>query len=337
MNLDFDIYPLGDVRLRSGDTLPDARLTFRTWGRLNAAGDNCILFPTYYTGTHRSNARMIGPGRALDPDDWFIVVPDMFGNGMSSSPSNTRGLRGGARFPRVTVFDNVLCQYRLLTRHLGVKRIALATGWSMGAMQAYHWAALFPDMVERLLPFCGAARCAPINHVFLEGVKAALKADVAFRDGEYTTPPEAGLRAFGRAYAGWAYSADFYRKRLYQALGFPTLEDFLVSWEEDHLACDANDLLAMLWTWQHGDASANDMYRGNFDRALSSIRAKTIVMPCDQDMYFTLEESLREMSLIPDAELRPFRSAFGHCAGAPGRFPEEMSYLDSALRDLLSR
>jgi glycine/D-amino acid oxidase-like deaminating enzyme len=140
-----------------------------------------------------------------------------------------------------------------------------------------------------------------------------------------------------RAYAGWAYSADFYRNRLYQALGFGTLEEFLVSWEDDHLACDANDLLASLWTWQHGDASANDMYRGNFDRALSSIRAKTIVMPCDQDMYFTLEESLREMALIPDAELRPFRSAFGHCAGAPGRFPEEMSYLDSALRDLLDR
>ena len=104
----------------------------------------------------------------------------------------------------MTILDNVVCQYRLLFEHLGVRRIALATAWSMVAFPAFHWAVLFPDLVHRLLPFCGSAKFWPQNYVFHEGVKAALTADNAFRGGSYTTPPQAGLRAFGRAYAGWA-------------------------------------------------------------------------------------------------------------------------------------
>lgn len=335
--IDHDVLPFGDLRLESGETLPDARLAYRTWGRLNAARDNCVVFPTYYAGNHRSNARLIGPGRALDPDRWFIVVPDMFGNGLSSSPSNTAGPRGGANFPRISVADNVVCQYRLLFDHLGVRKVALATGWSMGAMQAYQWATMFPDLVQRLLPFCGTAKCWPLNHVFLEGVKAALEADGAFAGGHYTSPPEAGLRAFGRAYAGWAYSGAFYRRRLYEVLGYGSPAELLAAWEADHLAWDANDLLCMLRTWQDADVSRNGMYRGNFARALSGIRAKTIVMPCDEDMYFTLEECVYEATLIPGAQVRPFRSPFGHCAGAPGRFPQETEFLETAIRELLDQ
>lgn len=293
------------------------------------------MFPTYYTGTHLSNARMIGPGRALDPARWYIVVPNLFGNGVSSSPSNQPGSCAGADFPRVTVYDNVMSQHRLVMEHLGVERVALATGWSMGAIQAYHWAALFPDRVDRLLPFCGAARCSPHNYVFAEGVKAALAADQDFRGGRYDAPPVAGLKAFGRVYCGWAYSQAFFREGLYRGLGFATVDDFLVAWEEEHLAWDANDLLCKLWTWQHADVSDNPLYGGDFAMALGAIRARTIVMPGDHDLYFTLEDSRIETAAIPGAELRPFRSVYGHCAGAPGRFPEEMAFLDAALRELL--
>jgi len=333
---DHDTFTLGDLSLQDGGTLPDAKLAFRTWGKLNGARDNCIVFPTYYTGNHDSNARMIGAGKALDPGDWFIVVPNLFGNGVSSSPSNTTGTAGGGRFPKVTVYDNVLAQHRLVVRHLGVKRVALATGWSMGAVQAWHWAVLFPDLVDRLLPFCGAARCSVHNFVFLEGVKATLQADAEYRGGFYTRAPEAGLRAFGRVYAGWAYSQAFFRDGLYRALGFETVESLLRWWEDDHLAWDANDLLAMLWTWQHADPSANDRFGGDFERALNAVRARTVVMPCDHDLYFTVEDNAREAALVQGAELKVMHSAFGHCAGAPGRLEPEMAFLDGALRELLA-
>lgn len=335
-NTDYQILHLGEVALQSGAILADARLAFKTYGTLNAARDNCIVFPTYYTGTHDSNARMIGGSEAaLDGSRWFIVVPNLFGNACSSSPSNTPGAQHGAEFPNVSVLDNVRCQHRLVVEFLGVQQVALATGWSMGAVQAYQWAVTYPDLVRSLLPFCGAARCAPHNIVFLEGVKAALCADQEFSGGRYQRSPVTGLRAFGRVYAGWAYSQRFFREGLYRDLGYATLEEFLRAWEDDHVTWDANDLLAKLWTWQHADVSANEQYRGDFARALGAIRARTIVMPCDQDLYFTLDDNCAEAALVPGAELRPFRSAYGHCAGAPGRFPAEMAFLGSAIRELL--
>ena len=336
-NMEYIDFELGDFPLQSGRTLKNARLAYKTYGTLNAAGDNCIVFPTYYTGTHESNARLIGTGRVLDPAQYFIVVPNLFGNALSTSPSNATGDQAGAGFPKVTIYDNVMAQHRLVTEHLGVTSIKLVTGWSMGAVQSFQWAALFPELVERLLPFCGAARCSPHNFVFLEGVKAALCADAAFQGGRYTSLPETGLRAFGRVYCGWAYSQAFFRDGLYRNLGCDSVEEFLVAWEEEHLAWDANDLLAKLWTWQHADLSANARFQGDYAAALGAIRAKTIIMPGDRDLYFPVEDSLMEADLIPGAELRPFRSDYGHCAGAPGRFPAETAFLEQALRELLAR
>ena len=190
----------------------------------------------------------------------------MLGNGLSSSPSNTPEPFNAARFPRVTAYDNVLIQQRLI-ESLGVNKIRLVTGWSMGANQTYHWAALYPDMVQNILPFQGAAKCSPHNFVFLEGAKAALQADAAFNEGWYgSTLPKKGLRAFGRVYAGWGFSQAFYREKLFQdPMGYASLEDFLVGfWENLFLGRDPNNLLSMLWTWQNSDISNNEIFKGNF-------------------------------------------------------------------------
>jgi homoserine O-acetyltransferase len=327
-------FGLGTLRLSGGACLDEAFITYATYGRLNQAGDNCVLLPTYYTGSHHSYAALIGPGRALDPARHFIVIPNMFGNGLSSSPSHRPAGPARAAFPAVSLHDNVAAQFRLVEA-LGVRRIALAAGWSMGAMQAYYWAALHPGMVANLLPICGAARCWPLNRAFLHGVKAALTADAAYAGGAYFLPPAAGLRAFGRVYAGWAYSARFFREGLYRQLGAPTLEDFLLAWEDEHLAWDAGDLLAMLGTWAAADIGDLPGCGGDWMRALARIEARTIVMPCDTDAYFTLEENALEVAAIPGAELRPLVSPYGHCAGAPGRFPAESAEIARAMRELL--
>jgi homoserine O-acetyltransferase/O-succinyltransferase len=202
--------------------------------------------------------------------------------------------------------------------------------------RAYQWAISYGEYVARLLPFCGAARCSPHNRVFIEGVRAALRADPTFAAGTYAEPPRAGLQAFGRVYAGWAYSQTFFRDALYHNLGYATIEDYLLAWEAEHLAWDANDLLAKLWTWEHADPAYEARFAGNFTRAMASITAQTIVMPCDQDLYFTLEDNRQEAALVSGAELRPIYSPYGHCAGAPGRFPAETALLESALAELLA-
>ena len=331
----YNIYELGDVCLQSHAVLKDAKLAYATYGTLNAAADNAVLLPTFFTGTHIRNEKLFGTGRAIDPARHFVVSVNLFGNGYSSSPSNAPAPQAGPHFPHVTLHDNVTCQHRLLTEGLGVRRIALVLGWSMAAMQAYQWAVQYPAMVEAILPYGGAARCSPINHAFLDGPKAALQADAAWNGGHYVKPPEKGLRAFGRIYFSWSYSSAFFREGLYRTLGFATLEDFVRDWEEDHLKWDANDLLAKIWTWQHGDISNNAAYGGDFARALRSIRARAIVMPCKTDMYFVPEENAEEVRHMLRAELRIFDSPWGHGVGSPGRVPAFQRALDEAAAELL--
>ena len=192
------------------------RLAYKTYGTLNARKDNVIVYPTSFSAQHYDTEWLIQRGGALDPDRYFIVIPNLFGNGLSSSPSNS----SVTPFPAISYHDAVAVQRRLLVEQFGISKIALVYGWSMGGMQAYHWAACYPDMVERAAIVCGSARCSPYNHVFLEGVKAALTADPMFRDGRFVAKPSAGLRAMGRVYAGWAMSHAYYRDEVWREAGF---------------------------------------------------------------------------------------------------------------------
>ena len=275
---------------------------------------------------------------ALDPAKYFIIIPNMFGNGLSSSPSNTPEPYNKSRFPQITAYDNVRAQHRLVTEKFGVNRLKLVTGWSMGALQTFHWGAMYPDMVERIAPFCGSAKCSRHNFVVLEGVKAALTADSAWNNGWYDKKPEKGLRAMARVYAGWGFSQAFYRHRLdIEAMGYSSLEDFLVQfWEGFFLPKDANNLLAMLWTWQNGDISDSETYRGDFKKALGSIKAKAFVMPGRTDLYFPPEDSEFEVANMPNATLIPFESIWGHFAGGPATSPEDVKFVDGKLKELLA-
>ncbi len=335
--LDYEILELGNVALQSGATLSAAQLAYKTYGTLNARRDNAIIYPTWYSAQHYENEWLIGEGKALDPNKYFIVVPNMFGNGLSTSPTSMASPEERSRFPAITVYDNVRCQHRLLTETLGIETLALAVGWSMGAQQAYHWGALYPQMVARIAPFCGSARTSRHNFVFLEGIKAALTADDAWMGGRYAEPPAKGLRAMARVYAGWGFSQAFYREGLDLKLGFGSLEEFLVGfWEGLFLARDANNLLTMLHTWQTADISANDVYHGNFESALGAIKARAIVMPSQTDLYFPPEDNEYEVQHMPNAEFRPIPSIWGHCAGALGLNPPDAKFIDDALKELLT-
>jgi homoserine O-acetyltransferase len=333
---DYEIFELGNVVLQCGLTLPQAKLAYKTYGELNAARANAIVMPTFYGAQHAENETLLAAWPTLDPKQYFIIVPNMFGNGLSSSPSNTPAPFDRAAFPHVTVYDNVVCQHRLVTEHLGIKHVRLVIGFSMGAQQAFQWAALYPDLVQAIAPICGSARTSPHNYLFLEGVKAALMADAAFAEGWYQTPPVKGLRAFARVYMGWAFSQDFFRAHEYRKMGFASLEDSIRFLEGYFRRRDANDLLAMLWTWQHADISANDFYRGDFAAALRAIQARAIVMPGDTDLYFRVRDNEREVEQMPNAELRPIPSIWGHVAGL-GVNPSDNEFIDAALKELLAK
>jgi len=333
---DYEIFELGNLTLQSGATLRNAKLAYKTYGTLNADKSNAIVYPTWYSGQHYDNEWLIGEGMALDPQKYFIVIPNMLGNGLSSSPSNTPQPYNKARFPNVTFYDNVRAQHQLVTEKFGIEKIALVVGWSMGAGQTYQWAVSYPDMVERILPFCGSAKTSLHNIVFLEGVKAALQADVAWKGGWYDEPPTTGLRAVGRVYAGWGLSQAYYREKVYLQQGYSSLEDFLVEfWEGFFLKKDANNLLTMLWTWQNGNIGNTPGFDGNFEKALGAIKAKAIVMPAEMDLYFPPEDNEAEVKLMPNAEFCAIKSVWGHFAGG-GVNPVDTQFIDETLKALLA-
>ncbi|XWW92351.1 hypothetical protein V2A60_000274 [Cordyceps javanica] len=351
MDDEFSTFDLGDFTLSSGEVIPNAYIAYKTFGdKANPA----IIYPSWFSGRIADNEWLIGADKALNPDRFFIVVPALIGNGQSVSPSNTRKRRAGAKFPDVTVRDNVTAQHRLVTIGLGVAHARMVLGWSMGGGQTYQWLTQFPDFMDLGVPFCGSARTALHNQVFLEGVKSALLAAKgaasagsaagevaqAERYAQWTDAErEVGLKAFGRVYAGWGFSQQFYRDRLYETkLGFKDLEDFMVSfWESWALSKDPENLLHMLHTWQAADCSDQAPYNKDLEKAMAGIKAKTLVLPGKTDLYFPPEDSEHEVKCMSKGRGKciAFPSVWGHWAGGPGSNPEDVKWLDDKLKAFL--
>ena len=333
---DYSLFQAGNILLQSGRTLRNGQLAYKTYGALNAEKSNVILYMTSFAAHHYDVDWLIGAGKALDTEKYFVVVPNLFGNGLSSSPSNATEPQNGERWPYFTIADNVNVQYRLLTQELGITSLELACGWSMGGLQAFQWASYYPAMVKRMAVLCGAAKCSPHNQVFIEGVRATLTTDPAFQNGVFVQRPERALRAMGRNYAAMAMSQTFYREELWRGAGFSSLEDFLImSWEANFLKRDANNLLTHLWAWQNANIADNDKYKGDFKAALQAITAKSLLMPGTTDLYFQVEDNRLEAEQMPNARLLTRPSDWGHRAGLPSANVQDAQFITSALKDLL--
>ncbi|TGJ79910.1 hypothetical protein E0Z10_g8849 [Xylaria hypoxylon] len=342
---EFKIFNLGDFTLQSGETLRNAYIAYKTFGD---SSNPAIVYPTWYSGLISDNQWLIGEDMALNPKKYFIIITALFGNGQSMSPSNTPEPRP---FPRITMLDNVTAQYQLVTEELGVKHLKAVLGWSMGAAQTFQWITQYPDFVDLAVPFCGAARCSLHNQVFLEGVKSALIAAKGAVSGGISTGEatatlqyrtwtveerEIGLKALGRVYAGWGFSQAFYREKVYEThLGFKDLEEFMVEfWEAWALSKDPENMITMLHTWQSADCSDQDHYKGNFELAMKSIKAKTLVLPGKTDLYFPPEDSQYEAAHMSPGigKCIAFPSIWGHWAGGPGNSKEDVIWLDKKLK-----
>ena len=333
---DYDTFELGDYELQSGATIPGAKLAYKTHGTLAPDRSNVVVLPTAYGGTHSDYEWLIKPGRALDPERWFTVAINKFGNGLSTSPSTTPPEARASWPDVVTIYDNVMAQHRLVTECFGVVRVALVAGFSMGALQAFAWGALYGDDVERIAPYCGAARCAPHNWVFLDGIEAAITADAAWNGGAYGAQPVTGLRAAGRVWAGWGHSQTFYREERWREMGFKTRDAFIERvWIRTFASADTNNLLAMIHTWKSADLAAHPKFNGDYEAALGAITARALVMPCATDLYFPPEDCEIAVRAMRNAELVVIPSVWGHTAGG-NLNRTDSAYIDEHLLRLLA-
>ena len=220
---------LVNFELASGFVLPQARLAYKAIGTLNEAKDNAILLPHMYTGTSAYMQAFVGPGRPLDPDRYFFILPSQFGDGFSSSPSNTPPPFDRGAFPPVAISDDVRAQHKLVTEHFGISQLALVSGWSMGGQQILEWAVRYPAAVARAASFAATSRNPDHCTVFCDLHTEALRSDPAFRGGFYDNSAEVhlGLRRHAQAFALMGPTAAMYRDEAWRELGFTSRDGFI--------------------------------------------------------------------------------------------------------------
>ncbi len=328
---------IGSLDLEEGGSIRDCRLTYATFGELNAAKDNAILITTWFSGTHQIWREVyIGSDHALNPEQYFIVCVNQIGNGLSVSPHNSEGDIAMSKFPKVRIGDDVVAQERLLREHFGIEQLELVVGGSMGAQQTYEWAVRFPDKVKRAAPIAGTAQNTPHDFLFTETLNEAIWSDPGWNGGEYQSNEDVveGLKRHAHLWGTMGLSTEFWKQEGWRALEFESREEFLTGFLEPYFTVmDPNALLAMGWKWQRGDVARHT--DGDLAAALGRITAKTFVMPIDEDMFFPPRDCQPEQEMIPGSELHVIEDVQGHL-GLFGVAPTFMPQIDEHLGDLLA-
>ncbi len=317
-------------RTESGAVLPEAHVVYGTYGALDAAGDNAVLLPSHYMADMHGYEWLVGPGKALDPDRLFLVASELFGNGRSSSPSNTPAPLHGPDFPAMTIRDNVQAVHRLLVEQLHVHHLRAVIGFSMGAQQALQWAVSYPDFMDRIVATSGTAKTYGHGIVRLEGQITALTEDPAFEGGRYTTEPAKGIATTSLVWLGWLYGQEWWRRELWRSENPPgtTFAQAVAHYTSEFFAgADANNLILQMRTWESNDVGNTASFKGDTQAALRSIRVPVLYMPSATDLYFPVEDARYEAQFIPHCTLLPIPSLWGHPAGA-GASPADAVFLN---------
>src|SRR5438105_14288244 len=141
---------MGELKLESGQPIRDFCISYVTHGTLNAAKSNAVLMVTAIGGNHHRIDYLIGPGRALDPAKYFVIATDAIGNGLTTSPSNSK-VQAGMKFPKFNIRDMVNSVQRLAKDKFGIEKVVTVIGASMGGMQSLQFGVSYPDMAQSLV------------------------------------------------------------------------------------------------------------------------------------------------------------------------------------------
>ena len=282
---------LGECELVSGEVIRDCRLGYRTVGTVAPDSSNVVLFPTAFTATSKGVLDLFAPGGLIDTSEYLVVVVDAFGNGVSSSPSNST-TQGHSEFPRVAIRDMVRHQHRLLTEHLGVSHLKAVVGFSMGGMQAFEWAVSYPGFAEKIVSISGSPQLAVYDIVLWETEVRTLE---WFLDCECQAAAEVwwGLW-FLFLVGGPDYHAQQSPRR--------RLAEIRAQFEEASLTEDmAYDLTTQLHAMIGHDVAAQ--YGGSLEQAASQVQSEVFVVHSLYDHVVTPAPALEFARLLNAATL----------------------------------
>lgn len=312
------LYIPQSFELESGQVLPDLEIVYHTFGHLNAAADNVVW--VCHALTANSDAAdwwsgLIGQGKLLDPSRYFIVCANMLGSSYgSTSPLSIHpdtGVRYGKAFPLITIRD-IVAAHRLLQAHLGIRKIKLALGGSMGGQQVLEWAIADPGLMEQICLMACNARHTAWGIAFNETQRMAIEADQTL----WTNSPNAGARGLEAARAIAMLS---YRNYVSYNHSQTDLDERIMDFRAgSYQRYQGLKLSKRFHAWSYLSLSRSmDSHdvgrgRGGVEAALAGIQAKTLVVGIQSDILFPIEEQATLASGIPGARLEVIDSPYGH-------------------------
>jgi homoserine O-acetyltransferase len=318
---------LGDFALESGEVIRNFEISYVTHGTLAPAGDNAVLVLTAIGSIHHRLDFLIGPGRPLDPDRYFIICADAIGNGMTTSPSNSR-TQPDLEFPRFAIRDMVASQQKLLDA-LGIPRLAAVVGASMGGMQALQWGVSAAERMRSIVALVPMARTRPWAAAMNEIARRILMLDAGWPSGPY-----------GAGFDAWAAQSRVITNRTPLALE-PLRADGVPALVADAVAAarragpDPVDWVYQSFAYDAHDVGQTPGFGGDTVAALRSIRAPTLLLVPELDLYNPVEDAIEAAAHIPNATLVRVAGHAGHAVAADSS--PQMENVRRAIGEFLAR
>jgi len=325
---------LGNFRFESGEAIDDLKVSYVTYGKLNAARDNAVLSLQHFTGDHHDNEFLIGPGKAFDPEKYFVIATDFLANAklredLTTGPTNS-GLK--MRFPRVTARDWVNADAKLVKEYLGINHVVAAVGASIGGINAFQLAVSYPDFVSAIIPIAASPQTNPQTRMLLRHVRDIIAMDPGWYSGMYDVNPATGLRIALMELTPWWRSTQWYMDTLTTS---EKLRDFEATWQGIWSGLDARDVFYELDGWSEFNIGDTPGFNGDVKAALAAIKARTLLIGVKEDQLTRREELQFAKSAIRDAAHLELSSSAGHTVAA-GVDPKFNDAINSEIAKFLA-
>ena len=283
---------LGDFKFENGDVVKDFKVSYITYGKLNKAKDNAVLVMQMFIGDHHAYDFLIGPGKGLDPNKYFIVSADMLGNSGLTQGVTTGATNSGLKmdFPFFTIKDSTNVEYRLMKEYLGIDHVLAVAGASIGAMKSYQFAISYPGYISAAIPIAGSPSVGPITRWFLYSMMDVIALDPGWQGGNYETNPLGGLAAASRIFIPYMYTEPWFA----QNVRTPTQRRELAKGWHPYFVQDARDVYYHLRMWANFNLGDSPGFNGDTAAALKSIKARTLFVSMKGDRSI----SSREVNLV---------------------------------------
>ena len=298
------IASIGDLHLQNGQTIRDCKVGYRTFGHLNAQRSNAVLFPTWFSGTTKDLVELVGPGKFIDADKYYVIAVDALGDGVSTSPSNS-ATQPHMRFPRFSIRDMVESQHELLTKSLGIQHLHAVMGQSMGGMQTFQWMVTYPNFMDIAVPIVGSPRLTSYDLLLWNTEAHAIETDPSWKNGEYTQTP-AGMRVVGDIHALALQTPDYWVEHTPR-------QDFGNALSQSEIKAetgfDCNNWLRQLQAMIDHDIL--QAFNGDMNKAAQTVHAKLLIVLSRQDHMVNPHPAL-EFGKLVHAQVLELTDDCGH-------------------------